>query len=426
MRTRSMAVAGVMPFLLALGCSGGGAAGTGTTALAAAGGRQGSAASGGASSNATASGERGHFAVRNLVSDGTIAAEHTDANLVNAWGLSALPTSPWWISDNGTGKTTLYDGEGVARPLVVAVAGAGGPAAPTGTVANADTTAFQLTSGGATAAGRFLFASEDGTISGWNPAVPTAGSTTTVVMVDHSASGAVYKGLALATTSGGPRLYATDFHDGTVETFDGAWAPVATAGFIDPNLPAGFAPFGIAAIGGEVVVTYALQDADRHDDVAGAGLGIVSAFGTDGTFHRRIATRGALNSPWGLAAAPATFGRAGGMLLVGNFGDGRIHAFRWPGGRGSGGKGDATAQDHGSGGDGMGGQGDGEGDDEGGRVLRDASGPIVIDGLWGLGFGNGAASGPVDALYFTAGPDGEAHGLFGRIDWVPGVADGGD
>jgi uncharacterized protein (TIGR03118 family) len=338
--------------------------------------------------------------------------------------------------------TTLYDGQGVARPLVVAVAGAGGPAAPTGTVANASATAFLVSQGGASGPARFLFSSEDGTISGWNPAVPAAGSTTTVVAIDRSSSdplgGAVYKGLALATTPAGPLLLAADFRGGKVDAFDGAWQPASTAGFVDPELPAGFAPFGITVIADEVVVSYAMQDANRHDDVAGRGLGVVSVFGTDGTFHRRLAPGGRHDSPWGLALAPAAFGPAAGRLLVGNFGDGHVLSYRWPGtsmearrasagahgqGDGMGDDGGQGAQDgEGDGGEGRGG-GDGGGKGGGARVLRDQHGPIVIDGLWALAFGNDAAAGPSSALFFSAGPGGEAHGLFGRIDWVAGTGE---
>lgn len=339
-----------------------------------------------------------HYVQRNLVSDGFVPAEHTDANLVNAWGIAHTATSPWWVSDNGMGVSTLYDGEGVARSLVVSVTGAGGnPAAPTGVVANA-TAGFVVSSGAASGPARFIFASEDGTISGWNPGVPAAASTQTIVAVDHSSTGAVYKGLAIA----GDRLYATDFHDGKVDVFDSSFAPLPMPGaFVDRRIPAGYAPFGIQALGNEIFVTYAKQDKAKHDDAAGKHRGFVSAFTTDGVFVRRVASRGKLDSPWGLALAPAGFGPFSNHLLVGNFGDGHIVAF------------------------GM--DGDGEADDDGkdedreehkdkGSYLTGQGGPIVIDGLWGLGFGNGAAAGPTTALFFAAGPGGEAHGLFGRID----------
>lgn len=364
-----------------------------------------------ASDSSALRGSGGTYAQRNLVSDGFVPAEHTDANLVNGWGITRGPTTPWWVSNNGTGTSTLYDGEGVARTLVVSVIGAGGqPAAPTGTVFNG-TTSFVVSSGGASAAARFLFASEDGTLSGWNPGVPPPPtSTKTVVAVDNSGAGAIYKGLAIAVSSAGPRLYATNFHAGTVEVYDGAFAPVSSPGaFVDPRLPAGFAPFGIQAIGDSIYVAYAKQDDAKEDEVAGRGLGFVSAFDLDGRFLRRVASRGKLNAPWGLAMAPAAgFGRFSGRLLVGNFGDGSIVGFRLDE--------DEPGDDDGGmddGGDMEGGEGDG------GAYLTGKGGPITIDGLWGIGFGNDSAAGPSTTLFFAAGPDDEHHGLFGRIDFAP-------
>src|SRR5207247_10089243 len=242
------------------------------------------------------------------------------------------------------------------------------------------------------------FASEDGTISGWNPAVPPPPTSTHAqVAVDNSASGAVYKGLAIAVTSVGDRLYATNFHAGTVDVFDASFHAVP-GGFTDPDLPAGYAPFGIRALGGVIYVTYALQDADKHDDVAGVGHGFVNAFDTDGHLLRRVASRGRLNSPWGLALAPADFGQFSGNLLVGNFGDGHINAFDLARFAGNG-----ELQPRGQ--------------------LHAADGPpIAIDGLWALAFGNGASAGPTNALFFTAGPFDEADGLFGKlvVAWPPG------
>ncbi len=361
---------------------------------------------GSSSSTSSAIAQQGQtlYVQRNLVSDGFVTAERTDPNLVNAWGITHLPGSPWWVSDNGANVATLYDGNGVPQfgvpPLVVSVTGAGGsPADPTGVVGNA-TTGFVVSSGGASGPARFIFASEDGTISGWNPNVPppvppATRSTETVVVVDNSSplpdTGAVYKGIAKASTAAGDRLYAANFRDARVEVFDSTFAPVSSPGaFVDPGIPAGFAPFGIAAIAGQIVVTYAMQDSHRHDDVAGPHLGFVSAFTTEGELVGRIASAGKLNSPWGLALAPDGFGAFSGLLLVGNFGDGHIIAYQMS-----------------------------PGVDQG-RYLLGQSGPIVIDGLWGLGFGNGAAAGPTNALFFAAGPDGEAHGLFGRIDPAPG------
>ncbi len=398
----------LLPLLVMIAC---GASGTQRSAPAAG---AASLRASSASSMIAAAGRQsaGQFVRHDLVSDGSIPADHVDPNLVNAWGITHLPTSPWWVSDNGANVSTLYDGNGVAQfgspPLVVSITGAGGlPGDPTGVVANA-TAGFVVSGGGASGPARFLFASEDGTISGWNPAVPpptppATRSTHTEVVIDHSSSdplgGAVYKGLAMATTPLGERLYATDFRGARVEVWDSNFAPVTTSGgFIDPGVPEGFAPFGIQALGDMIVVTYAKQDAQKHDDVAGAHLGFVSAFTTDGAFLRRIASRGKLDSPWGVALAPVTgFGRFSGMLLVGNFGDGHIIGYR------------LDAPDDGAGDDGSG----------GGEYLVAHGGPIVIDGLWGLGFGNGGAAGPLEALFFAAGPDGESHGLFGRIDFIP-------
>jgi uncharacterized protein (TIGR03118 family) len=315
------------------------------------------------------------FAVQNLVSDGGVPADHTDPNLVNGWGLARSATSPWWVADNGTDVATLYQGNGTQVSLVVKV-----PGGPTGAVFNG-TSSFVLRGVGPA---RFLFATEAGRIRGWNPSVAS-----TEAVVAATRAGANYKGLAIGSTAEGDRLYATDFHNGRIDVFNGSFKVLNKPGaFVDPNLPAGFGPFGIQNLGGWIYVTYAKQDADREDEVAGPGLGLVDVYDSSGTFLRRVATGGALNAPWGLTLAPAGFGEFGGNLLVGNFGDGRINPYR------------VTAQGpyaaHGT--------------------LRDMSGaPIVIDGLWGIDFGNGAAAGPTTSLFFAAGPDDETHGLFGVI-----------
>lgn len=329
------------------------------------------------------------YTQRNLVSDGAVPAEHTDADLVNAWGLVAGPTTPWWVADNGTSLSTLYNGNtGVKSALVVTV-----PGNPTGTVFNGDATAFLITNGANTSASRFLFSTEGGQILAWNnqvPAPPTA-----QVVVDRAASGAVYKGLAIATVPGrGSFLYATNFHAGTVEVYDSTFAPVDAGGFVDATLPPRFAPFGIQRIGDLIYVTYALQDEDAKDDVPGMGNGFINAFDTSGAFVRRVASGGILNAPWGLAAAPDDFGKFSGMLLVGNFGDGHIRAF------------DPNHM-----------LGNGEYAQAG--LLHSTGGaPIEIDGLWALQFGNGAAAGPANVLFFTAGPNDEANGLFGSLTAV--------
>ena len=323
------------------------------------------------------------FAVHNLVSDQPGVATYLDPNLVNAWGLVASATSPWWVADNETAVSTLYNGAGTPQSLVVSV-----PGAPTGIVFNGGPS-FVVSSGGSSGPARFLFASEDGTISGWNPTVPPpppAPSRQAVVAVDNSAAGANYKGLAIATTVTGSFLYAADFHNARVDVFDGAFAPVTAPGsFVDPGLPGGFAPFGIQNLQGRIYVAYAKQDADAEDEVAGEGLGFVSVFDTAGHFLARVASGEPLNAPWGLAIAPAGFGRFSGNLLVGNFGDGRINAYDL-----------ATFEPRGH--------------------LKTANHkPLVIDGLWGIAFGNGAAAGPTTTLYFAAGPDDEEHGLFGSV-----------
>jgi len=324
------------------------------------------------------------YTQHNLVSDGAVPADHVDPALVNAWGLVASGTSPWWVSDNGTDSSTLYNNgnTGATVPLRVGVAGA-----PTGVVFNGGA-GFVVRNGSAGGPARFIFATESGTILGWNPAVAPNRA---VVAVDRSAAGAVYKGLAIATTVTGGRLYATNFRGGTVEVFDTGFHPVP-AGFSDPALPAGYAPFGIRNLGGTIYVTYALQDADAEDDVAGVGHGFVDAYDLQGNLLRRVASGGRLNSPWGLALAPSRFGEFSGDLLIGNFGDGKINAFD-PARTNDAGELQQRGMLHGAGGQ-----------------------PLAIDGLWALAFGNGAAAGPDTTLFFTAGPQDESHGLFGTIN----------
>ena len=313
---------------------------------------------------------------RNLVSNGGVPAEHVDTDLVNAWGLAASAAGPWWVNAADAGKSLLYNGEGVKNSLVVAVAGA-----PTGIVFNGGT-GFVLPSAGAA---RFLFASEDGTISAWSPSLVP--NTQAVVVVDNSAAGASYKGLAIDSTTAGTRLYAANFHDARVDVFDASFAPVTVAGaFTDPSLPAGYAPFGIQTLAGSVFVAYAKQDAAGEDEVAGEGLGVIDKYDLAGRLLARVATGGALNAPWGMALAPAGFGRFSGKLLVGNFGNGRINVFD-----------PVTFEPKGH--------------------LKGADGKaIVIDGLWGIAFGNGGTAGPKTTLFFAAGPNDEEDGLFGRLD----------
>lgn len=339
---------------------------------------------GASASHPTKGGSPNTYRVVKLVSDVPGRAANLDPNLVNAWGLAAGPTTPWWVADNGTNVSTLYSGSGAVIPLVVAVGGA-----PTGAVFNGGPN-FVVNRGRFSGPALFIFSTESGRIRAWSPSVPPpAPSTRSFVVVNNSGVGAVYKGLALASTSSGDFLYATDFHNGRVDVFDGNFAPVTTPGaFVDPMLPPHFAPFGIRDIDGTIVVTYAKQDADARDDSPGLGHGFVDMFDTSGTFLGRVATRGPLDSPWGLAVAPASFGRFEGDLLVGNFGDGQINAYELRS----------------------------EGTYEHAGTLRRGNGSVLaIDGLWALSFGNGGAAGPKSALFFTAGPDGEGHGLFGKI-----------
>jgi uncharacterized protein (TIGR03118 family) len=315
------------------------------------------------------------YTASNLVSDVSGMAANIDPNLVNAWGLTSLPGSPWWVADNGSDVSTIYRADGTtARPAVHV------PGAPTGAVSNTGSS-FVVSNGTTSGPALFLFATEDGTILGWNPTVDPNNAVVAV-----PASGAIYKGLALA----GDTLYATDFHNARVDIFDGSFHPMNTPGaFVDPAIPAGYAPFGIQNVDGALVVTYAKQDADAEDDVAGQGLGFVDRFSTSGVLLDRVATHGQLNSPWGIAKAPANFGRFSGDLLVGNFGDGEISAFE-P-------QSDGTFELVGQ--------------------LRTSDRKVLsIDGLWALQFGKGTMNnGPATTLFFTAGPDDETHGLFGTI-----------
>jgi uncharacterized protein (TIGR03118 family) len=330
------------------------------------------------------------YTVHYLVSDGSIPADHTDPDLVNPWGIAASPTSPMWVADNETGVATIYNGAGVKQSLVVTIpppAGGAPPSHPTGIVASTGND-FVVSNGTVSGPSRFIFATEDGTIAGWAPNVD---ATHAIIAVDNSASGAIYKGLALSGTGSGRFLYAADFHHNRIDVFDSSFHAVTTVGgFADPKIPDHYAPFGIQNILGNLYVTYAKQDEAGEDDVTGAGFGFVNVFDANGNRIRRFASRGTLNAPWGVALAPADFGRFSNTLLVGNFGDGRINAFDL-----------ATREFRGQ--------------------LRTAEHtPVEIDGLWGIAFGNGVAGQPVNTLFFAAGPDDEEHGVYGRIDAMPG------
>ncbi len=330
------------------------------------------------------------YAVTPLVSDQS-GAPFQDQNLKNAWGVAFSPAgSPFWVADNATGRSTLYQGDGTPQALVVKIPGPGGPGTgtPTGIVWNPTTnaaTAFLVP--GTTTPAAFIFDTEDGTVSAWAGGLLSAPNDA-VIAVDNSKSGAVYKGLAFGITVHGAFLFATNFHAGTIDVFapngsNGFKAATTDGGFKDPKIPMGYAPFGIQNIDGNLFVTYAKQNAQKHDDVAGPGNGFVDVFDTDGNLLRRLASRGLLNSPWGVARASFAFGRFSDDILIGNFGDGKINA--------------VTSD---------------------GRSLEPLKGtkgkPLVIDGLWTLTLGGGAKSSP-STLYFTAGPNAEMDGLFGTI-----------
>jgi uncharacterized protein (TIGR03118 family) len=320
----------------------------------------------------------------NLVSDGFVPADHVDPHLVNSWGIAFNPFGAVWVADNGTGTSTLYDGDGNPLSLVVQIPSptTDGGGNPTGIVFNGSND-FVVSKGAVSGPSRFIFATEDGVIAAWAPNVDPTHALRVV-----TAGSAIYKGLAISGDGNGGRIYATDFFNARVDVYDSSFhkAALPYGAFMDPGIPHGFAPFGIQNIHGDIYVTYAKQDAGRHDDVQGPGLGFVDVYTPGGHLIRRVASRGSLNAPWGIAMAPAGFGAFGGTLLIGNFGDGRINAydavFNFPLGS-----------------------------------LRDASHrPIKIDGLWGLAFGNGYLHQPVDSLFFTAGPADEEHGLYGRVE----------
>lgn len=340
------------------------------------------------------------YVQKNRVSNVPGQAPIPDPNLQNAWGLAFAPGGPFWVNDNNAGLSTLYLGDGTIvdfpgtkTPFAVVIpgpngSGAGFQAAPTGIVWN-PTNGFAVTDPktGMKLASNFIFDTEDGTISAW--AFALSDKTQAILVVDNSAvpnatDGAVYKGLAFGTNAKGNFIFATNFRAGTVEAYDQNFKLTKLDGsFADPSLPAGFAPFGIRNIDGDLFVTYAKQNGTKHDDVEGAGSGFVDIFDTDGHLLRRFATRGSLNSPWGVTRSPYGFGQFSGDVLIGNFRDGRINVY-----------------------------------DSQGHFLDQLEGahgrPIVIDGLWTLNFGGGAVSSP-DVLYFTAGPNGEKDGLFGTI-----------
>src|SRR6516162_9314917 len=364
-------------------------------------------------------GKANRYLVTPLTSDLPNVAPNQDPVLQNAWGVAFTPgASPFWVADNATGCSTLYDGAGVPAggppPLKVAIPLPGGipsstscmpvpppnsnpppnNAAPTGMVWNPTTGSTGFTVPGTNITAVFIWATEDGTVSAWAPTLP---DTSHAVEAVNNSPDAVYKGLAVGTNAQGVFLYATDFRGAKIDVFASPNFSAATStqipgSFSDPDIPAGFAPFGIQNINGTLFVTYALQNNEKHDDVAGPGNGFVDVFDTDGNLLLRFASRRTLNSPWGVSRASFAFGRFSGDILIGNFGDGKITAF------GS------------------------DGDFHG--LLRDATTkkPLAIDGLWTITLGGGRNSNS-DTLYFTAGPNGETDGLFGTITPVPGKGD---
>jgi uncharacterized protein (TIGR03118 family) len=321
-----------------------------------------------------------------LTGAGYAPAAHVDPNLINPWGISHSATSPFWVSDNNAGVSTVYNASGSLLLTVTIPPTLGVTSTPTGQVA---TTAFSLSATPAITSS-FIFATEDGTI------VARLGGTPTVVVNNSvgpgGAPGAVYKGLAVGTVGGASFLYAANFRNGTVDVFDHNFNQVNTIAFTDPTIPAGYAPFNVQVLNGNLYVTYALQDAAKHDDVSGVGNGYVDEYRlSDGSLIARVASQGLLDSPWGLDIAPTGFGQYANDLLVGNFGDGTIDVY------------DPTGV--------------------GGFLgtLSDSSGaPLVIGDLWGLINGTGGANGGlVNGVYFAAGVSDESHGLFGVLTDVP-------
>jgi uncharacterized protein (TIGR03118 family) len=356
----------------------------------------------------------------NLVSNLSTLAPTNDQNLKNAWGLSRSTGSPWWVSDNGTGVSTLYNITGTTstlaatiNPRVVVIPppnGSTSPSSPTGTVFNGSTD-FALAPG---KPALFLFATEDGTISGWNPGVDPAHPNNAILKVDNSPD-AVYKGVTTGDVNGVRYLYVANFRSGHIEVYDTNFKRVQLSherdgdmeregdrpgdsseeSFNDERIPQGYAPFNVQNIGGSLFVTYAKQNAAKHDDVAGEGFGFVDIFSTSGRLEGRLQNGPWFNSPWGVVWAPRDFGEFSNRVLVGNFGNGQIAAFNGFDGKFIG-------------------------------MMKNSADntTLTIDGLWALAFGNSAGAGPYNALFFTAGPNGEADGLFGALTAVASEQDG--
>lgn len=309
-------------------------------------------------------------------------ARAMDSKLVNAWGLAFNPAGVAWVSATESGVSTVYDANGKTMLAAVTIPSTEQDemSAPTGQVYNADESSFE--------GDTFVFATEGGTISGWQT---TMGGQATE-RVDNSDRKAVYKGVTIASSRGGMRLFAADFHNARIDVFDAMYMPFDTGGFVDPDLPEGYAPFNVEQVNGDVVVTYAKQDDDKEDAVQGNGNGYVDLYNVEGTLLARLISERELDAPWGVALAPASFAAAPDRLLVGNFGDGLIHAYRFDPSSASP---SATLE----------------------GALLDADGsPLAIDGLWALKFGPDAGGFKSSTLYFTAGPEDETHGTFGSIE----------
>jgi uncharacterized protein (TIGR03118 family) len=328
------------------------------------------------------------FVLRRLVADPGFGAARHDPQLVNAWGIAASPTGPWWTANEARGSSTLYAANGRKQALTVSV-----PCGPTGVVYHGGP-GFLVRGGGRSAPARFVYACEDGTIRAWAPTVPDNWSAQAEIVVDGAGTAAVFKGVAFATLpDGSHRLYATDFHNGRVLAFDSRWRPVRVAGgFRDPSIAPGYEPFNVLAAGDRLFVSYA-QPAPVDGNDAPTG-GFVDEFDLQGRLLARIGRATRLDEPWGLALAPRGFGALGGALLVANFGSGRIDAY----------------VRHGSGWSFAG-------------PLRASDGePLVVSGLWGIAFGTGGMSGPKTTLFLAAGPhrwrgssELEVHGLLGAV-----------
>ena len=337
-------------------------------------------------------GHDNEFRQTNLVSDlNTVGAQVVDPNLKNPWGLAFGPTTPLWVADNGTSIAGVYPVSPTgptAQPSALNVTLPPADSAPTGQVFN-PTGDFVVKSKAGMGPALFIFSSEGGQIIAWNPKADPIVNGVSTAQTEFSSKTAVYKGLAIASTRFGTFLYASNFHDNRVDVFNTRFHRVHLFGdFRDRHLPKGYAPFGIRAIDGFIYVTYAKQNAEKHDDVAGPGHGFIDVFTPSGFLVERLVSRGALDSPWGLEVAPKGFGPFGGKLLVGNFGDGRIHAYGLFSGRPA------------------------------GTLRTEHHMPITIDGLWALQVGT-ATTGGTGTLLFSAGLNGEADGLVGALNPAP-------